>query len=91
MLKTTININHSHNHCSMDSCGSLLLLPVATQKQILKYTTVANTKCTSLPSANRIIYASWLRYHIKLLDSQLPSKALIYFNATNISMVKDSI
>ena len=35
--------------------------------------------------------SSWLRYHIKLPDSQLPSKALTYFNATNVSMVKDSI
>ena len=34
---------------------------------------------------------SWLCYHIKFPDSQLPSKALTYFNATNVSMVKDSI
>ena len=33
----------------MDSCSSLL--SVATQKQIMKHTTVA-TKCTSLPSTN---------------------------------------
>ena len=31
--------------------------------------------------------SSWLRYHIKLPDSQLPSKELTYFNATNVSIV----
>ena len=35
--------------------------------------------------------SSWLCYHIKFPDSQLPSKALTYFNATNISMVEDRI
>ena len=44
----------------MDSCSSLLSLPVVTQKQIMKYTTVPNTKCTSLPSANRIIARCFL-------------------------------
>ena len=60
MLKTTININHNYDHCSMDSCSSILSLPVATQKQELKYTAVSNTKCTSLTSANRIINAFFL-------------------------------
>ena len=47
-----------------------------TQKQILKDNTVSSTKYMSLPNANRIIDAFWLCYHIRLSDSQLPSKAL---------------
>ena len=62
---------------------------IFTQKQKLKYSMVPNTKCMSLPSTNRIMDASsWLCYHIKLPDSQLPNKALTYFNATNISIVE---
>ena len=34
---------------------------------------------------------SWLYYRIKLPDSQLPSKALTYFNTTDASMVEDTI
>ena len=34
---------------------------------------------------------SWLCYLINLLDLQLPRKALIYFNATNVPMIKDGI
>ena len=35
---------------------------------------------------------SWrLAYQIKFSDSQLPSKALIHFNDTNVSMVKNRI
>ena len=37
------------------------------------------------------MFSSYLCNHIKLPDSQLPSKALIYFNATIVSMVKDRI
>ena len=44
-----------------------------------------------LPSASRTMDAFWLCYHIKLPDSQLPSKALTSFNATSVSMVKDRI
>ena len=35
--------------------------------------------------------SSSLCYHIRLPDSQLPSKALTYFNATNVTMVDDTI
>ena len=34
--------------------------------------------------------SSWLCYHIKLLDSQLPSKALTYYT-TNVFMLEDRI
>ena len=35
--------------------------------------------------------SSWLCYHIRLPDLQLPSKALSYFNAKVFSMVKNRI
>ena len=51
---------------------------------------VLNTKRMSLLSKNRIMDAfSWLCYHIKFPDLELPSKALTFFNATNVSMVED--
>ena len=83
MLKTTVNVKHSYNHCNMDSCKSFAVF-TCTQKQILKY----NTEPVQI---DLWMLSSWLCYHIKLPDSQLPSKALTYFNATIVSMVKDRI
>ena len=33
--------------------------------------------------------SSWFCYQIKFPDTQLPKKVLTYFNAANVSMVKD--
>ena len=92
MLKTTNNDNHSYNQpLQYEFLQQSFVVFTCTQKQILKYDTVPNTNCMSSPSANRIMDAFWLCYHIKLPDSKLPSKALAYFNITNVSMVKDKI
>ena len=92
MLKTTNNDNHSYNQIlQYEFLQQSFVVFTCTQKQILKYNTVPNTKCMSSPSANRIMDAFWLCHDIKLPDSQLRYKALTYFNATNVSMVKDGI
>ena len=92
MLKATSNDNHSYNQpLQYEFLQQCFVVFTCTQKQIMKYNTVPDTKCMSSLSANRIMNAFWLCCHIKLPDSPLPSKALTYFNATNISMVKDKI
>ena len=92
MLKATSNDNHSYNQpLQYEFLQQYFVVFTCTQKQIMKYNTVPDTKCMSSLSANRIMNAFWLCCHIKLPDSPLPSKALTYFNATNISMVKDKI
>ena len=62
------NINHSYNHCNMDSCNSLLKsLPVSKSKYW-------HTTWSQIPSAHPCqaqielwVISSWLFYHIKCL------------------------
>ena len=94
MLKTTTNVNHSYNQWRVDSCSSRSYsLPTVLYPKSNSYGNTTRSQIQSVhPCQVQIelwMLSSWFCYHIKLPDSQLPSKALTYFNATNISMVKD--
>ena len=74
MLKTTINAN-SYNHCSIDSCSSLLytlLVPKSKYWKITQSQIQIARRCQV--QIELCMLSSWLCYHIKLPDSQLPSK-----------------
>ena len=87
---TTINVSCNYNHYSMDSCSSLLQSLRKSKNWYTTWSQIQNA-CPCQAQIKWWMLSSWLCYHMKLCDLQLPSKALTYFNATNVSIVVDTI
>ena len=67
ILKTTISINLSYNHCSMDSCSSLLLSLLVHKSKYWNTTrSQIHSACPCQVQIKLRMLSSWLCYHIKL-------------------------